>query len=375
MPRPDARQEARTATLLKRALAGLSAAFAAQRLQMAAKTAIAAGIAFALAPFMPGSAAEYPYYAPLGALVAMYHNVAGSLRQGAQTLVGLSMGIGLAVLLVNITDPSPLTVAVFMGVGVLLGGLPKIGSGSDWIPTAALLVLLVGGNNADDYSFGYLVQMGVGVLVGIAVNFLIFPPLHIQAAAASIEELRVALGTQLTDMAEAVKEKWPPEHEEWARRSDELSAAARSVRHLVKEADASRQANPRRKLHPRDIERDYRNLRELERVTFHIQDVTDVLSDVIWESEVPYVLPEQDTAPLADAMSATGELLKAYNEPDEQIHHESYKTALAAVEACVAATAVRAPEERGVPASESIILSLHRILRALQAPDQPQPSV
>lgn len=375
MPDPDARREARTSTLLKSALAGLAAAFAAQRLQLAAKAAIAAGLAFAVAPFMPGSAAEYPYYAPLGALVAMYHNVAGSVRQGAQTLVGLSMGIGLAVLLVNITDPSPLTVAVFMGVGVLLGGLPKIGSGSDWIPTAALLVLLVGGNNADDYSFGYLVQMGVGVVVGIAVNFLIFPPLHIQAAAASIEELRVALGTQLTDMAAAVKEKWPPEHEEWARRSDELSAAARAVRHLVQEADASRRANPRRKLHPRDIERDYRNLRELERVTFHIQDITDVLSDVIWESEVPYVLPEQDTAPLADAMSATGELLKAYNEPDEQIHHESYKTALVAVEACVAATAVQAPEERGVPASESIILSLHRILRALQAPDQPQPSI
>ncbi|MFD5277764.1 aromatic acid exporter family protein [Pseudarthrobacter sp. NPDC058362] len=356
-------------------MAGLSAAFAAQRLQLAAKAAIAAGIAFAIAPFMPGTAAEYPYYAPLGALVAMYHNVAGSVRQGAQTLVGLSMGIGLAFLLVNITDPSPLTVAIFMGAGVLLGGLPKIGSGSDWIPTAALLVLLVGGNNADDYSFGYLVQMGVGVLVGIAVNFLIFPPLHLEAAAASIEDLRVALGTQLTDMAEAVKEKWPPEHEEWSRRSDDLSGAARSVRHLVKEADASRRANPRRKLHPRDIDRDYRNLRELERVTFHIQDITDVLSDVIWESDVPYVLPEQDTAPLAGAMAATGELLKAYNEPDEKLHHESYRSALAAVEACVATTAERAPDERGVPASESIILSLHRILRALQTPDETQPAV
>ena len=50
--------------------------------------------------------------------------------------------MGLAVVLVHIADPSPLTVAIFMGIGVLLGGLPGLGSGSDWIPTAALLCLL-----------------------------------------------------------------------------------------------------------------------------------------------------------------------------------------------------------------------------------------
>ena len=39
------------------------------------------------------------------------------------------MGIGLAFALVSISDPSPVSVAVFMGLGVLLGGLPGIGSG------------------------------------------------------------------------------------------------------------------------------------------------------------------------------------------------------------------------------------------------------
>jgi uncharacterized membrane protein YgaE (UPF0421/DUF939 family) len=364
---------------LKQAVEGLSAAFAAQRLQLAAKAALAAGLAFLIAPLMPGAAANYPYYAPLGALVAMYHNVAGSVRQGFQALAGLTVGIGLAVILVNVADPSPLTVAIFMGIGVLLGGLPGIGSGSDWIPTAALLVLLVGGSNADDFSFGYLVQMGAGVAVGIAVNFLVFPPLHLKAAAASLDDLRLALGRQLTDMGAALKEEWPPEHEEWSRRSDELASAARTVRHLVKEADASRRANPRRKLHPRDIDRDYRNLRELERVTFHIQDMTDVLSDVIWESDVPYTVPLQDNGPLAEAITATGELLRSFSNEDEQQQEDLYQAAKAAVEACLAATATRELDEGAVPASESILLSLHRILRAVHpssdsgAPPQREP--
>lgn len=366
--RPDARW-ARGTQLLKQSVAGLSAAFAAQRLQLAAKAALAAGLAFAIAPLMPGAASHYAYYAPLGALVAMYHNVAGSVRQGAQALAGLAMGIGLAFILVSIAEPSPLTVALFMGIGVLLGGLPGIGSGSDWIPTAALLVLLVGGSNADDFSFGYLVQMGAGVAVGIAVNFLIFPPLHFDAAASSLNELRVALGRQLTDMGAAITEEWPPKHEDWSRRSDELASAASSVRHLVKEADASRRANPRRKLHPRDVDKDYRDLRELERVTFHIQDMTDVLSDVIWESDVPYEIPLQDSEPLSAAITATGELLASYGEADEQTQKQRFDAAEKAVEACMAAAAGRESAEGTVPASESVLLSLHRILRAVRPQD------
>lgn len=365
--RPDARW-AKGTLFLKQAVSGLSSAFAAQRLQLAAKAAFAAGLAFAIAPHLPGAAANYPYYAPLGALVAMYHNVAGSVRQGLQALAGLAMGIGLAYVLVTVTDPSPLAVALIMGIGVLLGGLPGIGSGSDWIPTAALLVLLVGGSNPDDFSFGYLLQMGFGVAVGIGVNFLIFPPLHLNAAAASLDELRRALGRQLTDMGAALKEEWPPKHEDWSRRSDELAAAARSVRHLVKEADASRRANPRRKLHPRDVDLDYRNLRELERVTFHIQDITDVLSDVIWDSEAPYSVPLQDNGPLADALSATGSLLGSFSEDDDSSQDGHFEAARAAVEACMAATAGRQAEQGVVPASESVLLSLHRILRAVRTP-------
>jgi uncharacterized membrane protein YccC len=363
--RPDVRW-ARGTLLLKHAVSGLSAAFAAQRLQLAAKAALAAGLAFFIAPLMPGAAANYPYYAPLGALVVMYHNVAGSVRQGMQALAGLAMGIGLAFVLVNITDPSPLAVALIMGIGVLLGGLPGVGSGSDWIPTAALLVLLVGGRNPDDFSFGYLLQMGVGVAVGIAVNFLVFPPLHLSAAAASLDELRLALGRQLTDMGVALKEDWPPKHEDWSRRSDELAAAARSVRHLVKEADASRRANPRRKLHPHDLDRDYRDLRELERVTFHIQDITDVLSDVIWDDDAPYTVPLEDNGPLADTLIATGDLMRSFSEDDGETQAERFRAAEGTLEALMAATADRQAGQGMVPASESVLLSLHRILRALR---------
>ena len=341
------------------------------RLQLALKAGLAAGVAFAIAPFMPGSAADYPYYAPLGALVAMYENVAGSMRQGVQTLVGLAIGVGLAFMLFSLGSPSPWTVAVVMGLGVILAGLPKIGSGRDWIPTAALLVLLVGGHNPDTFSFGYLFQMGVGVTVGIVVNLLVFPPLHFRAAELSIAELRQALAQQLWDMGKALKESWPPEHVDWSRRSEALAAHARSVRLAVEKADASRQANPRRHLHPRDLNLDYRNLRDLERLTFHVQDVTQVLSDVIWAEDTPFVVPDEYAVPLGDAMASVGDVLRALEEEQPERQAE---LAAAADEAISDLTARLGSEQHSTDAPsavESILLSLHRMLR-VATPGRPE---
>ena len=353
---------------LWRAVTGsISAALLWPRLQLATKAAIAAGLAFFIAPFMPGSAADYPYYAPLGALVAMYENVSGSMRQGFQTLVGLAIGIGLAFMLFSLGDPSPLTVAIVMGLGVILAGLPRIGSGSDWIPTAALLVLLVGGHNPDKFSFGYLFQMGVGVSVGIVVNLLVFPPLHFKAAALSLAELRLALAQQLWDMGKALRENWPPEHEDWSRRSEALAGRARSVRAAVQKADASRQANPRRRLHPRDVEADYRDLRDLERVTFHVQDVTQVLSDVIWAEDTPFVIPDGYAEPLSEAMTLVGDVLRAAEEEEPQRQAELVEQADAAVQAFTARVAEEDQADGAPSAVESILLSLHRMLRVVKS--------
>lgn len=345
----------------------VSAAVSGPRLQLAAKAGLAAGLAFLIAPLMPGSAAQYPYYAPLGALVAMYENVAGSMKQGVQTLVGLGLGIGLAFLLVSFSGPTPVAVAVVMGLGVLLGGLPRLGAGRDWIPTAALLVLLVGGHNPDDFSFGYLVQMGVGVAVGVAVNLLVFPPLHFRAAALSLAELRWALAKQLQDMGEAMKEQWPPEHEEWSLRSEELAKSARSVRAAVQKADASRQANPRRRLHPRNVDLDYLDLRDLERVTFHIQDMTEVLADVIWNKDVPFVIPLPYSEPLAGALAAVGEVLRSLEDEQPERQDELISAANTAVDALAERMASEEVNPDAPSAAESILLSLHRILRVVTA--------
>ncbi len=61
-------------------------AVSADRLLLAAKTAVAAALAWYLAPFVPFAQSEYSYYAPLGVLVSMYPTVARSASSGVQAL-------------------------------------------------------------------------------------------------------------------------------------------------------------------------------------------------------------------------------------------------------------------------------------------------
>lgn len=194
---------------------------------------------------MPGVVDEYPYYAPLGALVSMYPTFMGSVRSGLQTLVGLLFGIMLATGVLLLGSPNILSISVSVGLGVLLAGLPRLGDGREYVPVATLLVLIIGGQNAETFSVGYGVQMALGVVVGLAVNVTIFPPLTLDAAREEISRGRNALRTQLRDAAKALVEEWPPEHEDWASRQHDLDVVMGEIRRAVDAAGESHRANPR----------------------------------------------------------------------------------------------------------------------------------
>lgn len=283
------------------------------RLLLAAKTAVAVGIAWAVAPHMPGVTDEYPYYAPLGALVSMYPTLMGSVRIGAQTLLGLATGIGLATVVVVTAGPTWWTIPLIVGVGVVVAGTGWFGAGREYVPMAALFVLIIGGPNADRYSAGYLMQMGVGVAVGLGVNFLIAPQINSAAAAARIDTFQQSLADQLRQIGTALEETWPPEHAAWSRTADDLEHTAVDVRAELAAADDSRKANPRALLHRRDVRSDHDRLETLDRIVFHIRDISGVLADTIWRRPGALAFDLALTRPLHDACTAVADVLAAPN--------------------------------------------------------------
>lgn len=333
-----------------------------ERVLLAIKTALAAAIAWWIALRVPGVAAQYPYYAPLGAVACMYPTVAGSARQGIQTLIGLAVGFALAFPVILIGDVSVVSVAIVVGVGVLAAGLPRLGAGRDWIPIASLFVLLVGGENPEEYSFGYLIQMLVGVIVGLSVNMLVFPPLHLDGAIRGLQDFRALLARQLSDMAEAINESWPPEHEEWAERESKLTELGREVRSAVQLADTSRQGNPRRRRHKHDLDADYNRLQAMERIAFYVQNMTEVLAGVIWRTPESTPLPPALIRPLGDAIARTAEAV------DEWDPESSTMTrAEEAVEHLMQQISSGAAAEERIQATAALGMDLRRILLTVRA--------
>lgn len=249
------------------------------RLLHAAKAAGAAALAWFVARHVPGVASEYPYYAPLGAVIAMQTTVWAGLRSGIQTLVGIALGIGVAGFTMWIGDPGILAVALAVGIGVLVGGFRVLGEGSSWVSTAALFVLLVGGAHAEGYSLGYLVQMAVGVVVGLLVNFLVFPPLHFWDAEHRIDAVNGVLADHLDGLA-AVLREGKRDVAAWDRQQDRLDRAIADVRSRVSIAHESRKVNPRGALRGSRLrlEQDGARFRALERVAWYTTDLTELVA-------------------------------------------------------------------------------------------------
>ncbi|MDK1359177.1 aromatic acid exporter family protein [Arthrobacter sp. zg-Y1219] len=337
------------------------------RIQLAVKAALAVGIAWTLAPLVPGVAAQYPYYAPLGALVSMYPTVFGSAKAGFQTLVGLVVGMALALIALLFGGPSVWTIALIVGVGVLLAGIPKLGAGREYLPMAALFVLVMGGDDPDGYSTGYAVQMLVGVAVGLTVNAAIFPPLHLSGAVNGLKSLRLSLARQLKEMGAAISETWPPEHEAWSNRRTELIAFSKEVRESVQLAETSHRGNPRRRRHGRDLSADYEALRAMERVTLYVEDMTEVLATAIWTSPEDMPVPAELAEPLSEAMTACGEAVETWDADSEE--HTQARDAVRRLQ--IEMNTAASPDSP-VDVTASLAMSMRRILRTIRAEEEHQ---
>lgn len=337
------------------------------RVQLALKAAVAVAIAWTVAHFVPGVAAQYPYYAPLGALVSMYPTVSGSAKAGLQTLVGLVTGIALALSALLLGSPTTWTIALVVGIGVLLAGIPKLGAGQDYLPMAALFVLVVGIDDPDGYSLGYIIQMLVGVAVGLTINAALFPPLHLNGAVDGLASLRLALARQLKEMGTAITESWPPEHEDWSNRRTELISFSREVRESVQLADRSRHGNLRSRRHNHDLDADYRALRAMERVTLYVEDMTEVLATAIWTSPADMPVPDQLADQLSEAMLACGEAVETWDADSEE-----FSAAREAVQKLQIEMNSAASPDSPVDVTASLAMSMRRVLRTIRTvKDQP----
>ena len=224
---------------------------------VAAKAALACGLAFWLGSLLPAPVDEYTYYAALGAFTVVGLVVVDSVKESLQVLGAVAVGVAVALVVQNVAWTNAVTVAVTMSVAYLLGAARFFGVQRTWAPLAGLFVLASGGPDPQPIALGYLVQLPMGALVGLLVNVLLFPPLGDDDLEPATDRALRVLAGQMDSYADLLREQ-REEPDATDRREDmvhgnvvELEDAQSRLRSAITHARRAARGNPRIRRHAR----------------------------------------------------------------------------------------------------------------------------
>jgi uncharacterized membrane protein YccC len=252
--------------------------------RIAAKCALAAMAAWAIARYAVGQ--QDPYFAPLAALLGVSPTVARSLREGLQYVAGFVLGAVLSIPVALLLGPSIAGIAVVVLAGVVIGSWRWLGGQHTQVTFTALFVLLIGGYQPLHYLTPRLIDVSIGVVIGLAVNVLVFPPLQLRPAEHAVRQWGDDLAAALDDLAGAAAGQ-DSAGKSWPGHDQQLSEAAQQARAAARNARASLRWNPRAKVERAVPRPDGAVLDSLEELTARTRAIARVLLDAAAGDEPP----------------------------------------------------------------------------------------
>ncbi|MDH2415604.1 hypothetical protein [Nocardioides sp. CER19] len=336
---------------------------------LAAKAAVAAGAAWLVVQPLGGFVDDYPYYAPLGAVVAMSTSVVESARSAAQAVAAIVTGAALAFGVDALPLPGAAAVAAGIGLGVIVAGARFFGTMGSWVPFATLFVLIVGGAHPMGYAVAYGGLTALGAAIGVVVN-LALPQLPLTPAAMAQERLRGQLADQLDLLADGLASEDVLSRDDWARLRLALEPDVRRAEDLLRAATESRRANWRARRWAEVADRREEQARALQRLTGCIDEVIALVVDVRTSMHADDLVAAQLRERATAAFRAVAEMLRTVDgepeDPDGPDAPAAASTRAAGAVARLAEDAGRAGAAAGhrYLAAAAIAVTLHQAVEA-----------
>ncbi|MEU3337809.1 aromatic acid exporter family protein [Streptomyces sp. NPDC006668] len=245
--------------------------------------------------------------APWVALVLVQATVYSSLRRAAQQFAAICTGTVFASLAQAVTGNTLGALALCLPVLMLLSNWSRFGDQGIYGATTAVFTLAAGSVTAA--TVGHRVgQAALGAVIGIAVNALVLPPIHLRDVRENLATLAEEAGDVLRTVADDMR------HERWdaatvggwrhgAARLEHRLEAVRSARRWSRES-LRLTSRPLRRLRrlPSDIPPDSEDER-WSRITGHVVTLTRTLAVAAEDERTP-------TAPDAPVLHTYGRLLE-----------------------------------------------------------------
>lgn len=207
------------------------------------KTAVAAGIAWAVGGQVTG--APNPALAPLAAVLVVEATVFQTLQAGLRRVVGVVLGVLLALVLGRSLGLNAWSLMFVVLLALVVGRIARLGGQTSQVAVSALLVMAIG-DAIPGYAQERVYETLLGALVGVLVNALIAPPVHVHAARDSLAAMARKLSQLLVDIGEQLSREdvvfapartkellWTARdfHEQVAEIREELDRASESLRY------------------------------------------------------------------------------------------------------------------------------------------------
>jgi hypothetical protein len=168
--------------------------------------------------------------APWVAVVLVQATVYSSLRRGTQQFAAICAGALIASAAQAVTDDTTGALALSLPLLMLLANWPRFGDQGVYAATTAIFTLTAGSVSAS--TVGHRIgQAALGAVIGVGVNALVLPPVHLRDVRENLSALAREAGDTLHLVASGLREgDWDASvTAEWSRAADRLQRRCRAL--------------------------------------------------------------------------------------------------------------------------------------------------
>jgi uncharacterized membrane protein YgaE (UPF0421/DUF939 family) len=207
-----------------------------------AKTALAAALAWLLAHSLFDVA--QPFLAPWAALLTVHATVFGTLRSGVQQVAATVVGVLVAFAAGRLLGVTALSLGLAVLIGLAAGSVRGLRSEATTAGATAIVVLTTGYSDDGGMLAARLLDVGIGVSVGLLVNLLVWPPLRDRSAAHQIDVIDDRIGVLLCEIAAGLRDD-DASTDDWIARTEALDEEIDEGWRVLGQARESGRLNPR----------------------------------------------------------------------------------------------------------------------------------
>ena len=254
------------------------------------KTAIATVLAWVIAVHV--FALPAAFLAPWSALLVVNATVYRTFSRGLQQVAATVAGVLLAWVVGNTLGLDPLALTVLMLVGLTIGNIAWLREESTTVAATALIVVTTGFATNGEVLVARLLDTAIGIIVGLAVNMLVWPPLRDYSAAKAIDNLNGDVGVLLRDIAGALRDGCQEDTvADWVDRTRDLDRDIDAAWGRLRQAWESGRFNPRKEAREVRTPGEWRDLlHRIEQTVAEIRSMARTLGHSIsnvnlWEPE------------------------------------------------------------------------------------------